>query len=69
MEMLIAKGADVNSKTNGGHSALQYSCSRDRPEVSYCTDIVCIEGSYENYLESLDFIHGQMKPVVSFKIP
>lgn len=33
IEMLIAKGVDVNCCTDGGHSALQYAASRDRHEI------------------------------------
>ena len=33
VELLIAKGVDVNGCADGGHSALQYAASRDRSEV------------------------------------
>ena len=32
--MFLSKGANVNTQTDGGHSALQYAASRNRPEVT-----------------------------------
>lgn len=31
--MLVAKGANVLSCVDGGHTALQYAASRNRPEI------------------------------------
>jgi len=44
VRILISKGADINAKNNGGHSALQYAASKNYPDVSnfhylYCGDI------------------------------
>lgn len=34
VRLLISKGADVNAQNSGGHSALQYASSKNRPEVT-----------------------------------
>jgi FOG: Ankyrin repeat len=33
VRLLISNGADVNAKADGGHSALQYACSKGWKEV------------------------------------
>ncbi len=33
VELLLGRGADVDGRTDGGHSALQYAASRDRRDV------------------------------------
>lgn len=36
VQFLLSKGVNVNASTHGGHSAVQYAASRNRPEVLVC---------------------------------